>query len=353
MSVDSNSPLQADLGRAAVENALEHFGVKGMKWGVQNSKTPQEAMARSYAGVMVGGYLVKPGYSLKTAVNFKLSGDLNKINNSPQFKGKDIRSDKKLHRQYKKAVADGLQKHETRKDRFWRYLDGATDVLWMASVATRVLHSEESKPEMDIIGFSLDERGFATGFLPNDALPPSEIKHSFLEHFGIKGMRWGVRRTQEQLDSAASASDPTVPKVLPQLSNSELKNLVERIKLEQEYTKLTQTPSEIAAANKGESFAKNLVVKLAKDNTAKLASATVVYGISRALGSKDPQWARLFNNQYQPPQSNTAPKASKNSKSGKKQSTTSKRKAKKEQYKKDAEARKADAKRAAEEDKKK
>jgi hypothetical protein len=55
---------QADLGRAAVDDVLEHFGVKGMKWGVRGGKgTPTahpssddaQRAAESKAKVKSGG----------------------------------------------------------------------------------------------------------------------------------------------------------------------------------------------------------------------------------------------------------------------------------------------------------
>lgn len=73
-----------------------------------------------------------------------------------------------------------------------------------------------------------------------------------LHHAGIKGMKWGVRRYQnkdgtltdagkkryrETSDDAKTASELKKKKV-SELSNAELKKLNERIRLEQEYSRL-------------------------------------------------------------------------------------------------------------------
>lgn len=69
-----------------------------------------------------------------------------------------------------------------------------------------------------------------------------------LQHYGIRGMRWGVRRTRAQID--ADSADVTKKKATQAkikknrttdvLSNDELKALNERLNLEQNYIQLMQ-----------------------------------------------------------------------------------------------------------------
>lgn len=80
-----------------------------------------------------------------------------------------------------------------------------------------------------------------------------------LYHAGIKGMRWGVRRFQnpdgtltaagkKRQAKEASKSDDHVEasrikkKKISEMSNSELKKLNERTRLEQEYSRLNKGP---------------------------------------------------------------------------------------------------------------
>jgi hypothetical protein len=72
----------------------------------------------------------------------------------------------------------------------------------------------------------------------------------FLEHYGVKGMKWGVRKDRPTLPSSADAE--TASRLQGQvkiggtkaLSNQELQSLVTRMNLEQQYARLNpQTKS--------------------------------------------------------------------------------------------------------------
>lgn len=122
-----------------------------------------------------------------------------------------------------------------------------------------------------------------------------------LEHYGIKGMRWGVRRSERQLARARGKSSPkkkTEPKKsvdaakaaaaakkakkggVSSLSNKELQDLNTRLNLEQQYSRLADTGSSKKAA--GAKFAKELVVSVGKQQATKLANDQV----SKLLGTK-------------------------------------------------------------------
>lgn len=71
-----------------------------------------------------------------------------------------------------------------------------------------------------------------------------------LVHYGIKGMRWGIRRTEAQLarargkktDGDASVREKRKADLSKRrtLSTEEIKSKIERLKLEQEFKRLTQ-----------------------------------------------------------------------------------------------------------------
>lgn len=123
-----------------------------------------------------------------------------------------------------------------------------------------------------------------------------------LEHYGIKGMRWGVRRSDEQLARArgrrkksgkpvtptkksedAAAAEESRKKAkkggVESLSNQELQQLNTRLNLEQQYTKLAG-PSNRKTA--GAKFAKELAVNVGKQQATRLANEQVAKTLAKA-----------------------------------------------------------------------
>lgn len=123
-----------------------------------------------------------------------------------------------------------------------------------------------------------------------------------LEHFGIKGMHWGVHRNR---DTGGDAPRPRgksmsvdVARVqksqkklksrgLNSLSNAELKALNERMNLEQNYSRLMSDHSNVAKAKKGHDAIKQIigVAKTGKD-VYELYNSPMVKDISKLLKAK-------------------------------------------------------------------
>ena len=59
-----------------------------------------------------------------------------------------------------------------------------------------------------------------------------------LAHYGIKGMKWGVRRSDAQLAKARGDSGGQTRINTDNLSTPELRDLVERMRLNQQYDEL-------------------------------------------------------------------------------------------------------------------
>lgn len=95
-----------------------------------------------------------------------------------------------------------------------------------------------------------------------------------LKHYGVLGMKWGVRRSQKQLariskkakrkgwseDAETAAKIKT--KSLKQMSNADLKKINERTRLESEYKNLRKQQR-----SAGRKFASEVGKELAKDYT--------------------------------------------------------------------------------------
>lgn len=64
---------------------------------------------------------------------------------------------------------------------------------------------------------------------------PNENVEDFLKHYGVLGMKWGVRKRKVPVQN-------NHPPRQRRMSNKELNARIKRLKLEQEYAKLTAKP---------------------------------------------------------------------------------------------------------------
>lgn len=89
----------------------------------------------------------------------------------------------------------------------------------------------------------------------------------FLEHYGVKGMKWGVRRSSSSGTSGRTNKTPSRPTV-KSMSDDELRRRINRIQMERAYNTLTeqQTASGKAKAQEfGKMLLKDIVVSSAKE----------------------------------------------------------------------------------------
>lgn len=111
-------------------------------------------------------------------------------------------------------------------------------------------------------------------------------------HYGIKGMKWGVRRSEAELarsrgdadkaaDDAKKADMKNAVKNRRTLSDKELKERIERIKLEKQLKDLTE--EEIS---RGEAFAKAVLSSAGKKVATTAVTGAALYGIQAAMTRK-------------------------------------------------------------------
>lgn len=106
---------------------------------------------------------------------------------------------------------------------------------------------------------------------------------SELYHYGIKGMKWGVRRTEAQLARARGKKQSSSTeehedykkahdsKSVKSMSDAELRSRLNRIQMEQQYSKLSSSD-----VSKGKSFA-NKALKTATTVAAITTTALTLY----------------------------------------------------------------------------
>ena len=123
-----------------------------------------------------------------------------------------------------------------------------------------------------------------------------ETGKEFLEHYGIKGMRWGVRRTDKELararrakaersDTPKSKSDSSknsrgnIGKRSSELSDKQLKDTVARMQLEQQYARMTPK----STTRKAVDFAVGLAQNAAKQQMQQLVNQQMTQQVGRVM----------------------------------------------------------------------
>lgn len=126
----------------------------------------------------------------------------------------------------------------------------------------------------------------------------------FLAHFGVKGMKWGVRKQKASHPSSSDAERAKATRDLikkhgtKSVDNKDLQHLVTRMNLEKQYnTLMEQNPGKI---RKGHAFVKNA---LAMGKTAQevynLANGPLAKAVGRSLASGGSQKPKV--NKVKPP----------------------------------------------------
>lgn len=225
---------------AAVENFLAHYGVKGMKWGVRKNASiiGMTDFEVGSTGGAVRTY-AKPGATeadhsaVGKATNdirnhlqdskagpFSANGAGMRISNSYRAKYGDNLPDEAFQ-SYQKDVAKALQKEgQSVAPKGAKVLVTTTPEGLIIVVGPPKSVSEfndnvlkQSMSPDDAIGvlhlrFVLDEGRYISGVA--DELQHNDlVVDNFLAHYGIKGMRWGIRRPRGPAGTVSSGTKTT------------------------------------------------------------------------------------------------------------------------------------------------
>jgi 2'-5' RNA ligase len=281
----------ADAGQ---EFVLEHFGVKGMKWGVRKVKAGAARVGKAIE-THANRQFERNANSVGTFVRVQNRAaeksnrvDIPRINNKREYRHANFNqlgSNHKLTKQYEKEIFDAfdkrlqesLNREGTNVSGTRRYeLEGSShpDGPGWAVKVVDVKKAEHSAAHASVpINVSRDDKGFIIGIeLVGGSMEQAiEAGANFLEHYGVKGMRWGVRKSTSEVTTESvinkglrsktkvkakggqgqEAHEDAV-KVAAQkqklkksgtaaLSNKELQDIIQRAQLEQQAKAATAT----------------------------------------------------------------------------------------------------------------
>lgn len=112
----------------------------------------------------------------------------------------------------------------------------------------------------------------------------ADALEAYLEHFGIKGMKWGVRKVDggsssngqsEDSKNAALAGAKIKAGGIKSVSNKELQDLVKRMQLEQQFNELKGKSHNTPVGPKAAKFAKDFAINFGKQEVGKILSAVI------------------------------------------------------------------------------
>lgn len=237
----------------AEEFILAHYGVKGMHWGKRKAKLSPAEKKTVKADKKFESVNARYGKTFEIAdaarQSFKSSGDLKKINDKYSAK---LTNSFSQNRQVKKAYEAETQRV------FLDHLKKAADKQDPNASGTRkytitvppkrpdrwIVTTTTVKHDNGVVEFDLtrDKNGLITDIQPVQPLQQSGMStEEFFAHYGVKGMKWGLRKSRVVSDDAARSKSvrTTVKKAgIASVSNKDLQEAINRMQLEQNFKRL-------------------------------------------------------------------------------------------------------------------
>lgn len=151
------------------------------------------------------------------------------------------------------ALPDGSYPIKTRQD-----LANAIKLVGVGNAPTSTVKAFCIKRAKALHAMSM----IPPNWLASGAMKQSDPVAKVLEHFGIKGMHWGVRKSATSKKTSTDAKKAAITKTKikthgrQSVSNKQLKELVARMNLEQQHVNLARQSSSFT---KGHETAKNVL----------------------------------------------------------------------------------------------
>lgn len=303
---------------SAVDDILAHYGVKGMKWGVRNN--PQKKAAKAAKKVAkADAKFEKNAATVNTfiqihnksadhfnahigEINKRYDLDLTDPKNVEKARAYDAEVSVLARQGYEKAAssirnASGTRSYQVSWDRDGNILIGTKEV------------EQADGPVKFIV--TRNATGHVMKIVPASMAQSESFVENYLEHYGVKGMKWGVRKSDpvptgqtrvtqkgkklkteggkglpphEDATRAATSKQKIKGSGIQSLSNKELKDLHQRMNLEQNVRELSVKEKQ-STANPATRFIKRTLLNSGKQEAQKAsnnASAKIVASMMKA-----------------------------------------------------------------------
>lgn len=239
------SQTQSEQQFATPQEALAHFGVKGMKWGVRKSESGggsgggggergkiRRGLTKANVATDAGAKIIREGEKkliflpnknradAASRTQTRMLGAARRVNKDPEFKGKDIKNNPELKSKYfekLKEEAKTIYAEElniSRTEAWGEFLSvdtsATTQQMRINAAVDKIRHADgdADKETLLELNFVTDDLGHVTDI----KVPNKYLKHEMFEdnehtlmHYGVKGMKWGVRNDNPTNDDIHDA----------------------------------------------------------------------------------------------------------------------------------------------------
>lgn len=266
---------------------LEHYGVKGMKWGTRKD--------RKWAKNI---YTTRSAVKVHNAMAHRMNnGEIDKHNADPRWTGKNLNENPKLatlyykefaklqEKVYSQAVADVHGVSPSGSHRAVYVNDNNGPRIEIRDANARHV-DEVTEPDL-VIQIKQNALGQVEEInTAEEGIAAHSAADEFLAHYGVKGMKWGQRKkSSRQTEPNSADANRTLDikarvktqKTTRILSNQELRESLDRMRLEQEFSKLSGGLDK-TRIQKSKAFVGKLLIDTGKQNVEQ-----VVKGQSQGL----------------------------------------------------------------------
>jgi hypothetical protein len=283
------------------EEFLAHYGVLGMKWGVRKDRKREEKADKAWQkDIYSNNGALRVHNAMADIVNS--SGALDRLNADPTYKNVDVfrlpnASLTKAYLHEFEQIQSSAAREAVRQVHgvspsggYTATVDTTNPKQYTVKVKKSVASHSNAAPLLPELIFELDQD--ATGRIlgvakikedGDDILEQSDEVEEFLAHYGVLGMKWGIRkdarvgprRLGERTDTGGKRNAST-----SMFGDAELKQVIDRMKLEQEYARITTPPP-----SKGKDWVSKTIPTLAT----LAVTATASHVIGRELNKRLPK----------------------------------------------------------------
>lgn len=265
-----------------VGDFLSHYGVKGMKWGVRRA---QKKAARADKKWQKNVYSLKGAMDVHNHVAENMNSKIGALNakhpkadlrESVQSKATRayIREYEAMQlKGYQEAVkaVHGTSPSGTYKARYVSDAEGHRVVIERTDA--QHAHEETATYTFELV---VSDGKIVEVMSVRDELEQSDPIGEFLEHYGVKGMKWGVRKRSSGRSGGSGKTQFKKP--ANKLSNEEINRRIKRLETEKRYNSLNAKEK-----SKGREFAEGVLQSSARTVAKSVATAAATVAIKAAL----------------------------------------------------------------------